>query len=202
MFRRKAKPVLESPEWMIVGLGNPGPEYAGTRHNVGFELVERLARSSGIRLDTRKHRAAFGQGVLEGKPVLLVKPMTYMNLSGQAVAPIMRQAGLGPERVLVVSDDIDLPTARVRMRAQGGSGGHNGHKSVIASLGTQEYPRLRIGIGRSNDTTIDHVLSRFAPDEREAINEALNKCEKAVLILLAEGLDRALIVANAGNENP
>ena len=136
------------PAWLIVGLGNPGPEYRGTRHNLGFELIDRLAELHKIKLDKSKHRARFGLGAIDGHPVALVKPMTYVNLSGQAVAPLMRDFRLKPERVLVVADETDLHLGRIRLKPKGSAGGHNGHKSLIASLQTTEYPRLRIGIGR------------------------------------------------------
>jgi PTH1 family peptidyl-tRNA hydrolase len=174
MFKRKVQ-FSVNPEWMIVGLGNPGPEYRGTRHNVGFAVVDMLSEKHRIKLDRSKHRAKYGLGMLGETPVLLAKPLTYMNLSGQAVAPLAKDYGLKPDRILVVAADLDLR-----------SGGHNGHKSLIHSLGTQDYPRLKIGIGSVNRSeTIDHVLGAFTGDERaeaaDALKRALDGVERVVL---------------------
>lgn len=184
MFRRKPPPV-ETVEWMIVGLGNPGAEYRGTRHNVGFAVIDLLAEQHRIRIARGRQRALIGTGSLDGHAVALVKPTTYMNLSGQAVAPLMKQFGLKPSRVLVVADDLDLPTGKLRLREKGKSGGHNGHKSLIASLQTDEYPRVKIGIDCvARHETIDHVLSQFDRDEIEvaqrAIASAAGVCEAVI----------------------
>jgi len=196
-FLRKKQPTVH-PVRLIVGLGNPGPQYKRTRHNVGFDVVDGLAAKHKVKLDIMRHQAQIGLGEVAGVPVALVKPVTYMNLSGRAVAPIAKHYGIKPEDILVVADDLDLPTGKVRMRPKGSSGGHNGHKSLIESLGTTEYPRLKIGIGRPGDATIDHVLSRFHPDERKDIEEAEAKCVAAVELWLREGFDAASRVANAG----
>ena len=197
MFRKKPPAPTLPPAWLIVGLGNPGPEYKGTRHNVGFELVDRLAERGRIKLDRSKHRARFGVGALFDTAVVLVKPLTFMNRSGQAVAPLMREYGLAPDRVLVLADDTDLAPGRVRLRPEGSAGGHNGHKSLIASLGTSDYPRLKIGIGRTaKDETIDHVLGPFRPDERPDVDAALRRCEQAIETLFHRGLESAMQEAN------
>ncbi len=197
MFRKKPPAPTLPPEWIVVGLGNPGPEHRGTRHNVGFELVDRLAERHRIKLDRSMHQARFGVGTLFETAVVLVKPLTFMNLSGRAVAPFMRDFSMKPERVLVVADDTDLSPGRIRLRAEGSAGGHNGHKSLIASLGTQEYPRLKIGIGRTaKDATIDHVLGPFRPDERPDIDAALKRCEFAIETLFLRGLEAAMQEAN------
>ncbi len=185
MFRKKAAPALP-PEWLVVGLGNPGAEYRGTRHNVGFEVVERLAKIAGVKLDRGRQRAMVAQATLGGHGVLLVKPLTYMNLSGQAVAPLAKQAGIKPERVLVIADDLDLPLGKLRYRAEGSAGGHNGHKSLIQSLGTQAYPRIKIGIGRGEET-IDHVLSTFTQNERPTVDSAVETTAQAVMDLINHG---------------
>lgn len=183
---------------MIVGLGNPGPEYAGTRHNVGFDAVERLAKQHRAKLDVRKHRAVYGVAAIEGRPVLLVRPLTYMNLSGQAVAALARQYGIPAERILVISDDLDLDLGRVRMKPKGGAGGHNGHRSIIASLGTSDYPRIKIGIGRGDASASDHVLDKFHPDERQPIDAALDRAVHGCEVWLAEGPERATSWVNSG----
>lgn len=197
MFRKKPPTPTLPPEWLIVGLGNPGPEYKGTRHNIGFELIDRLAERHRIKLDRSKHQARLGTGKVFETSVVLVKPLTYMNLSGRAVAPLMREYGLKPDHVLVLADDTDLPPGRIRLRAEGSAGGHNGHKSLIQTLGTQEYPRLKIGIGRtSKDETIDHVLGTFHPDERGDIDRALKRCEEAIEALFSRGIEAAMNIAN------
>ncbi len=201
VFRRKPKADEAPPEWMIVGLGNPGPEYRGTRHNLGFELLDRLAEAHKIRLDKSKHQARFGIGRINGHPVLLVKPLTYMNLSGRAVAPLARQYGLKPERVLVIADDTDLRPGRIRLKPQGTAGGHNGHKSIIYSLGTTEYPRLKLGIGRvQREETIDHVLSGFDPEDRAVVDVALARAVRAVEAAVSEGLAAGMNEANGGDQ--
>lgn len=197
MFRKKPPAPTLPPEWLIVGLGNPGPEYKGTRHNIGFEFLDRLAERHRIKLDRSKHQARYGTGTLFETSVALAKPLTFMNLSGRAVVPLMRDFGLNPQHVLVIADDTDLPPGRVRLRAEGSAGGHNGHKSLIASLGTQEYPRLKIGIGRTaKDATIGHVLGPFHPDERADIDAALKRCEQALEALFHRGIEAAMAVAN------
>jgi PTH1 family peptidyl-tRNA hydrolase len=198
MFRRRPPDPAPPPEWLIAGLGNPGPEYAGTRHNVGFEAVDRLARLHGLRLDQRKFRALYGAGTIGGAPVALCKPMTYMNLCGQAVAPLLRHFGLGPGRLLVIADELDLPAGKVRMRPKGGAAGHNGHRSIQAALGAQDYPRIRVGIASPADGgTVAHVLSRFHSSERAAIDAALDLVVAGVETLLTEGIDKALTQVNA-----
>jgi PTH1 family peptidyl-tRNA hydrolase len=173
MFRRKPQPV-EQVEWMIVGLGNPGAEYRGTRHNVGFAVVDLLADKHKIKVSRGRHKALIGTGSIDGHAVALVKPLTYMNLSGQAVGPLLKQFNLKPDRLLVIADDLDLPTGKLRLRAKGSSGGHNGHKSLIASLQTDEYPRIKIGIDCvEKHSTIEHVLSTFDRDELDLANDAI-----------------------------
>lgn len=148
-------------------------------------MIDLLAERHRIKVSKSKHRAMFGTGSLNGRDAALVKPLTFMNLSGQAVGPLMKQFALKPARVLVVADDLDLPTGKLRLREKGKSGGHNGHKSVMAALGTEEYPRIKIGIDCvAKHATIDHVLSAFDRDElpviRKAIEDAADVCEAVV----------------------
>jgi peptidyl-tRNA hydrolase, PTH1 family len=185
--------------WLIVGLGNPGPRYDHTRHNVGFAVVDALAAAEGIdmrKLD-RGSGAVLGTGTVAGKPVLLAKPMTFMNVSGEAVGRIVRQRGIPPGRVLVVSDDLDSPLGRVRLRAKGGHGGHNGLRSIVQHLGgTHDFPRLKVGIGRpapdSPVSVAEYVLQRFSPGERAEVDGAVGECLGAIDALLAHGLERAM----------
>lgn len=196
MFRRKPQPVI-NVEWLIVGLGNPGAEYARTRHNVGFDVIEELASRHKIKINKAKHRARIGVGEIDGTGVALAMPLTFMNNSGQSVAPMMREYGLKPERVLIVSDDLDMDLARVRLKPKGGSGGHNGHKSIIKNLGTEEYPRLKIGIhSDKRDETVDFVLSRFTPEERVDINNAVKKSAESIEVIVTQGLELALSRTN------
>jgi len=186
---------------MIVGLGNPGAEYRGTRHNVGFEVVDRLAEANRIKLGKAKHRAITGEGQISGSHILLVKPLTYMNLSGQSVAPLARDNQLKPDRIFVVADDLDLPVGKIRIKLGGSAGGHNGHKSLIHALQSEEYPRLKIGIGKAKrDGTIDHVLGSFGQHERELIQEAVQASVKACEALAQGGIQSALRVIEEYNK--
>ena len=198
MFRRKPKAPDTPPEWVIVGLGNPGPEYRGTRHNVGFEAIDLIAEKYKIDMKTRQHQAIIGRGVVDGVSAVLVKPMTYMNLSGRAVGPILRQFGLKADRLIVVTDDLDLKPGDLKYKPKGGAGGHNGHKSLIQTLGTDEYARLKVGIGKPPAEGADHVLERFPPDERAAVNDALQRAVVAIETTLTQGLERGIAETNTG----
>ena len=197
MFRKKPEPPLLI-DWLIVGLGNPGPEYAGTRHNVGFDVIDALANANKIKIDKAKHKARLGVGKINDVGVVLVKPMTFMNVSGQAIAPLLKEYGLKAENLLVIADDLDMEVGRLRLKPKGGSGGHNGHKSIISAIGTEEYPRLKIGIhSERRNETVDFVLSKFHPEERVDIDQGVKKAVKGIAVLVYEGLERGL---NALNE--
>ena len=197
MFRKKPEPPLLI-DWLIVGLGNPGPEYAGTRHNVGFDVIDALANANKIKIDKAKHKARLGVGKINDVGVVLVKPMTFMNVSGQAIAPLLKEYGLKAENLLIIADDLDMEVGRLRLKSKGGSGGHNGHKSIISAIGTEEYPRLKIGIhSERRNETVDFVLSKFHPEERVDIDQAVKKAVKGIIVLVYEGLERGL---NALNE--
>lgn len=196
MFRPAPKPSVP-PEWVIVGLGNPGAEYRGTRHNVGFDVIDLISHRHKIKLDRGKHKAKIGQGRIGVTEVLLVKPLTYMNLSGQSVAPLAREHGIKPDRILVIADDLDLRLGRTRLKPGGSAGGHNGHKSLIAALGTNQYPRLKIGIGAASDgTTIDHVLGSFTPVEREEIEVAIRRAADGVEAIVRENIEAGMNLVN------
>jgi PTH1 family peptidyl-tRNA hydrolase len=181
---------------MVVGLGNPGGEYDGTRHNVGFRVLDALAQRHKFRLTVLKHHARTTTWEHEGRAVLVVKPMTFMNLSGRAVAALVRQYALAPEQILVVADDLDLPTGIARMKPKGGSGGHNGHKSIAAALGSDAYPRIKIGIGKSGET-VDHVLSRFKPDEVPLVESAIERAVRTCEVFVTQGTEAAMQFCNA-----
>lgn len=182
---------------LIVGLGNPGPRYAGNRHNVGFRCVDHISRRHGIPINKRRLRlkslnAIYGTGEVTGIPVVLAKPRTYMNLSGTAVAQLVRRFGLSPGDLIVVYDDMDLPTGKLRIRPGGGAGGHNGIASVIASLGSEDFARIRIGIGRPDGDEVSYVLSDFSDVEKKAIDEAVARAADAIACILTEGLEAAM----------
>jgi PTH1 family peptidyl-tRNA hydrolase len=186
---------------LIVGLGNPGREYQETRHNVGFRLVELLAERHGVDLKKHRHQAAYGEGRIAGQAVLIAKPLTFMNLSGLAVATLARYHNVPSERVLILCDDVNLPLGRLRLRANGTAGGHNGLKSIIGTLGTSEFPRLRIGVGAPDGRPmVDHVLGRFNRAEGEAITAILAEAADAVELFLREGLEAAMNRYNPGEK--
>lgn len=178
---------------LIVGLGNPGAEYAGTRHNVGFEVVQRLGERYGIALRKRAHRSVLGDGTIEGQKVILARPMTYMNLSGEAIGSICRMYRIPPQDVIVVVDDIALPIGLIRLRLKGSSGGHNGLESIERSLNSREYPRVRIGVGNAlPGRMVNHVLGRFRPAERELIQEAIERAADSLETALRDGFEAAM----------
>jgi PTH1 family peptidyl-tRNA hydrolase len=183
--------------YLIVGLGNPGRKYARNRHNVGFQTLDRLARRLGLTFARRKGKAKVAEGTVAGQRVILAKPQTYMNLSGDSVAKLARFFKVPSERVFVVYDDLDLPLARLRLRPEGGSGGHKGLKSIIERLGTPAFPRLRVGIGRPlRGDPIDYVLQDFTADEWGEVEVALDRAVAAVEHWLAHGVDATMNVFN------
>jgi PTH1 family peptidyl-tRNA hydrolase len=177
----------------VIGLGNPGRNYEGTRHNVGFDVVDFLARREGVLFEPADSLERYGgprtftAARLFQPDALLVKPETFMNRSGAVVPPLLAWAGTGPERCLVVVDDLDLPLGRLRLRPHGGSGGHNGLESILTSLGTDRFPRLRVGIGRPRTDAARHVLERFSPEERGVIEHAVAEAADALLTWLTNG---------------
>lgn len=179
---------------VIVGLGNPGPEYANTRHNAGFWCVDRLADLHRIRLTTKHQTCLLGEGEIEGKAVVLAKPRTFVNLSGEAARYLLARFGAKPDKLLVIYDDMDLPIGKMRLRPNGSPAGHNGMKSITATLGTEAFPRLRIGIGRPSEGggNIGHVLGRLSPEEQKLADEAVERATQAVACLLAEGIATAM----------
>jgi peptidyl-tRNA hydrolase, PTH1 family len=178
---------------LVVGLGNPGPEYTNTRHNVGYMVLDELSRRHHIPIRALLHNARVGVGEIGSEPAALVKPLTFMNLSGRAVAPLLQRHSLLPSNLVVIYDDADLPLGKLRVRARGSAGGQGGLKSIIASLSSEEFPRIRIGIGRSGGRDlVDHVLSGFRRDEREAIQHAIQRAADAVEHLVAHGIEATM----------
>ena len=179
--------------FVVVGLGNPGNKYEGTRHNVGFHTIDLLGANHNIPVNKLKHKAVYGEGRIGNEKVLLVKPQTYMNLSGESVLDIVNYYKVPTENVIVVYDDIDLDVGKLRIRKQGSAGTHNGMKSIIFNLQSDEFPRIRIGIGRPDKQNLaDFVLSRFAANEEDAIKEAIQRSADAVTAVVTEGIDKAM----------
>lgn len=180
--------------YIIAGLGNPTKEYDKTRHNVGFEVIDRLADRYDIDVSERKHRAFCGKGMIEGQKVLLVKPQTFMNLSGESLRSVVDYYKVMPEELVVIYDDISLPLGQLRIRLKGSAGGHNGIKNIIAHLGTQEFPRIKVGVGAKPPRMDlkDYVLSRFSKGEQELMDEAFQEAAQAVAMMIGEGADRAM----------
>lgn len=184
-----------SPPQLIVGLGNPGSKYDRTRHNVGFEVVDQLAKEWGGQWQENKRFQGWVTEVRhQGEKLILLKPLTYMNRSGQAVRAVLDWYKIAPEGVLVVYDDLDLPVGRLRLRLGGSAGGHNGMKSIISHLNTQQFPRLRLGIDKSGPAkeTVSHVLGKFAPDERKIIDRMLDVGVEAITFGLRQGMEKAM----------
>jgi PTH1 family peptidyl-tRNA hydrolase len=188
-----------SADLLVVGLGNPGEEYARTRHNVGAEVVEILARRHGGKLRRQKERSLTDEVNVAGKRLALAIPLTYMNLSGEAVAPLVRRYGVEPARLVVVQDEMDFELGRLQVKNGGGLAGHNGLKSIVAHLHTQDFVRVRIGIGKPPGSRqgADHVLRRFSRAERQQIDVTLEEAADAVELILAEGVDVAMNRVNA-----
>ena len=193
MFRRAPR-TGASADLLVVGLGNPGEEYDKTRHNVGAEVVEILARRHGGKLRKQKERSLTDEVTVAGKRMALAIPMTYMNLSGEAVAPLVRRYGVEPGQLVVVQDEMDFELGRLQVKNGGGLAGHNGLKSIVAHLHTQDFVRIRIGIGKPPGSRqgADHVLRRFSKAERKEIDVTLEQAADAVELILAEGVDVAM----------
>ncbi len=180
-----------SESWLIAGLGNPGKEYAHTRHNCGFRAIDILAESLGCKLDKSKFQGLYGQTIYKGKKLYLLKPLTFMNLSGRSVLQLSAYFNIPPSRIIVLFDDISLKPGRLRIRADGSAGGHNGIKSIIQELGSQEFPRVKIGVGakpNQQQDLADWVLSGFDPADQKAIDAALPHAADAALCIVEKGV--------------
>ena len=179
-----------SNRWLIVGLGNPGPEYAKTRHNVGFRCLDLLAETLGVRVDKAKFQGLYGQTDYHGNRLYLLMPLTYMNLSGRSVLQLSAFFQVPPQRIIVLFDDISLEPGRLRVRPNGSAGGHNGIKSIIAELGSQEFPRVKLGVGAKPHPDFDlaaWVLSTFSAQEEKALSVSLENGAQAALTIIDQG---------------
>lgn len=193
-------PLIYTPQ-LIIGLGNPEAKYDRTRHNIGFEAVDKIANQWQLKWqENKRFQGLIAEGYShKGKQIRLLKPLTYMNRSGQSVRAVMDWYKIDPQSILVIYDDMDLPIGRLRMRLSGSAGGHNGIKSIITHINTQNFPRLRLGIGKSNNSqeTVSHVLGKFTPDERKIITKILTLSYDSVAFSLKEGIEKAMSLYNA-----
>ena len=181
--------------WLVVGLGNVGDQYEGTRHNVGFRVVDELAERAGVPVQKLKYRALTNTAEVGGEKVLLMKPVTFMNLSGEAVRPAADFYKIAPDHVLVISDDVALPVGKLRVRRGGSAGGHNGLKDIIRHLGTDQFPRVKVGVGEKphpDYDMADWLLGMFQGEVKKTIDQAVEKAADAVELLLRQGVDRAM----------
>jgi PTH1 family peptidyl-tRNA hydrolase len=188
---------------LVAGLGNPGRQYAGTRHNVGFEVIDELARRHRVGFEAAPADAMMGKWRQDGDVILLVKPLTFMNLSGVAVGQLLRYFKIDVQDLLVVCDDVTLPLGRLRVRGSGSEGGHNGLRSMAQQLGTIDYSRLRVGVGRGDTRRdlADHVLASFAPEEQTGVHDAVTRSAEAVESWVIDGLAKTMNVFNRAGEN-
>lgn len=186
----------KADSWLIVGLGNPGEKYAGNRHNIGFMCLDEFARAHRLKFERGRHHAKVAEGKGAGKDVVLVKPMTFMNLSGEAVGKLAGRYHATPERLVVVHDDMDLPLGKMRIRLGGSSGGHKGIASITEHLGAQEFTRVRVGIGRpearDREEVIEHVLGPLSPQETKVMERTIPAVSEALDVILADGVTAAM----------
>ena len=187
--------------YLIVGLGNPGREYEGTRHNIGYDVLGMLAAQEQISILEKKHRAVIGKGVVAGEKCILARPVTYMNLSGESVREMIAYYKLDPSSdLIVISDDISLDVGRIRIRKKGSAGGHNGLKNIIANLGSDVFMRVKMGVGEKPPgwDLADYVLGRFSSPERKMMEEGAERAVDAIRMMIAQGADTAIVIAASG----
>ena len=191
MFFKKSAGAVS---WLLVCLGNPGKQYENTRHNIGFLAADALEKRCGVKINKLRYRALSGEVRLAGQRVLVIKPQTYMNLSGEAVKLAGGFYKIPPDHVLVISDDVSLPLGKLRIRAGGSAGGHNGLKNIIAHLGTDQFPRIKVGVGapaHPDHEMVDWVIGKFTPQERKTVDEAIEKVLDAVECVIEKGVGEA-----------
>ena len=192
LFKSKSQEVERMK--LIVGLGNPTAKYDKTRHNVGFEVIDKLSEEYNIAVDTAKHKGLYGKGKIKGQSVILLKPMTYMNLSGESVVAVANYFKIVSEDIIVIYDDINLDVGRLRIREKGSAGGHNGIKNIIAHLSTDAFPRIRVGVGMkpSRMDLADYVLSHFSKEEQEMMEDGYHKACKALELMVQDDIPKAM----------
>ena len=181
----------KSENWLIVGLGNPGKQYDRTRHNAGFRAIDILADKLGCKIDKGKYQGLYGQTTYNGKKLFLLKPQTFMNLSGRSVLQLSAYYSIPPQRIIVLFDDVSLEPGRLRVRADGSAGGHNGIKSIIAEIGSQDFPRVKIGVGikpHPEQDLADWVLSNFSASDEQALSKSLPQAAEAALCIIDRGI--------------
>ncbi len=180
--------------YLIVGLGNPEPEYSNTRHNMGFDVINKIAKKYEIDITRSKFNSLYGSGIIEGKKVALLKPQTYMNLSGQAIKPFADFYKIDLEDIIVIYDDMDVEKEKIKIRKKGGSGSHNGMKSVVHELNSEDFCRIRVGIGipENKEDIINYVISKISEEEQNALEKGQEKAENAVIEILKNGIDLAM----------
>lgn len=180
--------------YLIIGLGNPEPEYSRTRHNMGFDVINKLSEKYDIDVKKEKFDGLYGNGIIENEKVILVKPQTYMNLSGEAIAQYANFYKVNPENIIVIYDDIDIETGVVKIRKKGGPGTHNGMKSVVHELNTTEFPRIRVGTGSKENITdlINYVISKVSQEEYKELEQGIDKAVEAIVEILRIGIDNAM----------
>ncbi|PJI08782.1 MULTISPECIES: aminoacyl-tRNA hydrolase [Clostridium] len=178
--------------FLIVGLGNPGQKYEHTRHNTGFDAIEKIADRYDIKIDKKKFKGLYGSGIINGEKVILLKPYTYMNLSGESVQEAANFYKMKNENIIVIYDDISLDVGKIRMRGKGSAGGHNGIKNIILNLSSDEFPRIKIGVGNPIGNLVDYVLGRFKDNDRVIIEKVFDVVTEAVSSIVADGLESAM----------
>lgn len=182
--------------FLIVGLGNPGSQYEDTRHNIGFKVVDNIAKEYNIEINRQKFKGMCGEGFINGEKVILLKPTTYMNLSGESIREVVDFYKLSNEDILVIYDDISLDVGRLRIREKGSAGGHNGIKSIIAHLGTDIFPRIKVGVGQPNVDLVNYVLGKFTKEEMEVLNESIDASTKASKEIISSDVKTAMNIYN------
>ena len=179
--------------YAIIGLGNPENKYDKTRHNIGFDVIDELASQMGVQVNTKRHKALCGVGQIGSEKVILVKPQTYMNLSGESVRAVMDFYKLDPTKdIIVIADDISLPTGKIRIRAKGSAGGHNGLKSIIAHAGTDQFTRIKVGVGANQGDLVKHVLGKFSKGERKIVDDAVRNAASASEVIVMYDVQTAM----------
>lgn len=185
--------------YLIVGLGNPGEEYRGTRHNVGFDAIDIISKKYNIELNRVKFKGVYGEGFIDGKKVMLLKPTTYMNLSGESIGEVANFYKIPHEDIVVIYDDISLDIGKLRIRVKGSAGGHNGIKSIISCLGGDMFPRVKVGVGAPKGNLVSHVLGKFTTEERTILNKALEASSEAAITIMTKDTNEAMNKFNGFN---